>query len=415
MKFKFSAEPKWTVESRLMTSLIAIAVLTATVVTACGSKVPPIDGAADAPVSAKASASSSPAAATGTKTVDITDASLKMPAYSLIIPSNWLFDGAVGQGTPCVPGAFPIFRMSSPDGLTGFKALPTIAWAWWDRPTNPQQAAAVQGCMDYKQNMAASDVLKYMFSVLQVEFVRFENVPWLANAQKNAAAQSNAGSTVTTDIAIATVHYHINNIQIEEQLKAVVGCLAFHSGTFDGKHYCTATVSRQWAPSGKWSAATFTPIDHSFKINQEWNQKWNAVMVQKIKDLYAANGKILQAQMDSSNAQLAAQANSFQLAQDMRQKQHEDFDASIKRGTDMSMKQAAATSNANHRAADDWADYSLDKQKRLDPNTGKVTKDSSAYNYTWVNEQGKRLQTNDPNDNPNGNGTGNWTLQENIH
>ncbi len=159
--------------------------------------------------------------------------------------------------------------------------------------------------MDYKQNMAATDVLKYMIGVLQVKFVRFEPVPWLANAQKAAAAASNAQSTSTTDIAIATVNYHINNIQIEEQLKAVTGCLVFHGGTFDGKHYCTATVSRQWAPSGKWNAATFTPIDHSFQINQAWSRQWNATMVQKIKDLYAANGKILKAQMDSANSQIA--------------------------------------------------------------------------------------------------------------
>jgi hypothetical protein len=338
-----------------------------------------------------------------------------MPAYTLTIPADWIFDGAVGQGTPCVPGPFPIWRMSSPDGLTGFKALPELAWGWSDNPKNAAQAAAVQGCLDLKQDVPATDILKYMFGVLQVEFVKFEPVPWLANAKKNQAAQNNASSTGTIDIAIATVHYHINNIQIEEQLKAVTGCWSFQGGgAYAGKHYCTAQVSREWAPSGKWSADTFIPIDHSFKINQEWTQKWNAVMVQKIKDMFAVNAKILQAQMDSSNAQLAAQANSFQQSQDMRQKQHEDFDAVLKRGTDMSMKQAAATSNANHRAADDWADYSLDKQKRLDPNTGKVTKDSSAYSYTWVNEQGKRYQTNDPNDNPNGNGTGNWTLQQNI-
>ena len=65
----------------------------------------------------------------------------------------------------------------------------------------------------------------------------------------------------------------------------------------------------------------------------------------------------------------------------------------------------------------DWADYSLDQQKRLDPNTGLITKDSSAYSYTWVNDSDSRdrLQTNDVNENPNGNGTGNWTLQQNIH
>jgi hypothetical protein len=402
-------------KSKLWTSLIAAAIIAASVGTACGSKAPPVDGVADSSSAAASAASSSAAAATGTKTVTITDQVLKMPAYSLTIPSNWIFDGAVGQGTPCVPGAFPIWRMSSPDGLTGFKALPVLAWAWWDKPQTPAQNAAIQGCLDYKQNMAATDVLKYMIGVLQVQFVKFEPVPWLANAQKAAAAASNASSTSTTDIAIATVSYHINNIQIQEQVKAVTGCLAFHGGIFDGKHYCTATVSRQWAPSGKWSADTFNPIDHSFQINQQWSQRWNAVMVQKIKDLYAANGKILQAQMNSANAQLAAQANSFQQAQDMRQKQHDDFDAVLKRGTDMSMQQAAASANANHQSAGDWADYSLDQQKRLDPNTGQITKDSSAYSYTWVNDQGKRQQTNDVNANPNGSGTGNWTLQQNVH
>nr|HEV7952513.1 hypothetical protein [Candidatus Acidoferrales bacterium] len=408
---------KLVLKSKLLTSLIAVAIVAASVGTACGSKAPPLDALGDTSPAASSGASSSSGAApaTGTKAVTITDPILKMTAYTLTIPSDWVFDGAVGQGTPCVPLPFPIWRMSSPDGLTGFKALPVLAWAYWDKPKTPAQNAAVQGCMDYKSDMPATDVLKYMFGVLQVEFVKWEPVPWLANSKKNTAAQNTAAMTSTIDIAIATVRYHINSILIEEQVKAVTGCYNLHGGTFDGKHYCTATVSREWAPSGKWNAATFTPIDHSFQMNQQWVQRWGAVMIQKIKDMYAANGKILQAQMNSANAQLAAQANSFQQAQDMRQKQHDDFDAVLKRGTDMSMKQATASANANHQAAGDWADYSLDQQKRLDPNTGKITKDSSAYSYTWVNEQGKRIQTNNVNDNPNGNGTGNWTLQENIH
>jgi hypothetical protein len=417
MKFNLGMKLKLALKSKLLTSLIAVAIVAASVGTACGSKAPPLDAVdgASAEVPSGAASTSGAAAATGTKSVTITDPILKMPAYTLTIPSSWIFDGAVGQGTPCVPGTSPIWRMSSPDGLTGFKALPPLAWAWWDKPKSAAQAAATQGCMDYKQDMPATDVLKYMMGVLQVKFVRFEPVPWLAKSKEAAAARSNATSTSTIDIAIATVSYHINNIQIEEQLKAVVGCLGFHQGPQDGKHYCTAGVSREWAPAGKFNAAIFTPIDHSFQINQAWANQWNAVMMQKIRDLYAANGKILQDQMNSANARLAAQANSFQQSQDMRQRQHEDFDASLKRGTDMSMKQAAASADANHQAAGDWADYSLDQQKRLDPNTGKITKDSSAYSYTWVNDQGKRIQTNDVNANPNGNGTGNWTLQENIH
>jgi hypothetical protein len=84
----------------------------------------------------------------------------------------------------------------------------------------------------------------------------------------------------------------------------------------------------------------------------------------------------------------------------------------MQRGTDMSMKRAADIANTNHRIADDWCDYSLDQQKGLDPRTGEITKHSSAYSYTWIHHGGKRVQTNDVNANPNG--TGNWTLQENV-
>jgi hypothetical protein len=124
----------------------------------------------------------------------------------------------------------------------------------------------------------------------------------------------------------------------------------------------------------------------------------------------AANSKAL---ADAGRAR-NAQASAFQQAQALRQKEHEDFDGRLKEGTQRSMQNTANSMNARSRAADDWCDYSLDQQERLDPNTGLITKDSSAYNYTWINEQGDRVQTNNVNANPNGNGTGNWTLQENI-
>jgi hypothetical protein len=349
----------------------------------------------------------------GTKIVTITDPILNMKAYSLTIPANWIFQGVVMQGTPCVPGAFSVWRMSSPDGLTGMKALPRLDWAWSQNPMGKEQANSV--CLDYKKEMPASDVLKYMIGVLQVEFVKDEPVPWLANLKQKTAAQNKPNSTSTVDIAIATVRYHINSIEIEDHLKVFVGCTTIRGGPAGAQHYCSAYVSRQWAPHGKWSADTFNPIEHSFAIDQEWDAKWNAVMIQRIKDMYAASGKLLKEQMDSSNRQLAAQANSFNQGQQMRQQQHEQFLSTMQRGTDMSMRQAAASANASHQMAGDWADYSLDQQKRLDPNTGKITKDSSAYSYTWVNEAGKRIQTNDINENPNGNGTGNWTQQLNVH
>jgi hypothetical protein len=181
------------------------------------------------------------------------------------------------------------------------------------------------------------------------------------------------------------------------------------------QHYCSAQIGREWAPKGKWSFDTYKPIEHSFAIDQQWNQRWNAEMIQKIKDVYAAGGKMIQGAIDNSSRRMAAQQNAFNQSQDMRQRMHEDFDATIQRGTQLSMQQAAASANASHRAADDWADYSLDQQKRLDPTTGKISKDSSAYSYTWINETGQHYQTNNINDNPNGRLSGTWNLAENVH
>jgi hypothetical protein len=175
-------------------------------------------------------------------------------------------------------------------------------------------------------------------------------------------------------------------------------------------------VGRQWAPKGKFPGDVFNAIEHSFAIDQPWNERWNAEMTRKIKEVYAAGNKLIKDQGDQLNARMAAQQNAFNQSQDMHQRQHDEFLATMKRGTDMSMQQAAASAKANHQMAGDWADYSLDQRKRLDPNTGRVTKDSSAYSYTWVNDSDprNRQQTSDVNFNPNGEGTGNWTLQLNV-
>jgi hypothetical protein len=150
-------------------------------------------------------------------------------------------------------------------------------------------------------------------------------------------------------------------------------------------------------------------------MDQQWHERFNAVMEQQIRDISARGSEMIRAAGARADRQMQAQQSAFDQSQALRQKQHEDFDASLQRGTQMSMARTQDAMNARGRVADDWCDYSLDQQKRLDPNTGLITKDSAAYNYTWVNEQGDRVQTNNINANPNGNGTGSWTLQENVH
>jgi len=358
-----------------------------------------------------------PAAADGgTKNVSVTDPIFNMRAYSYAVPDNWIFDGAAVQGSSGGGGVVAVFRAISPDGLTGIKALPRLDWAWSDNPTMAARDEAAD-CLPYKKTMTAVEFLQYMFGVLHVQFVRLEPVPWLAQRQRETAAQNTPNSQSTIDIAIATVHYKINKITIEEQIQVNVAC---HSnllvGTNTHQNSCNAGVIREWAPEGKFAANsdTFKAILHSFSIDQEWQARFTAMMVQQVKDRAARGRAFLDAREAAQNRQMQAQYNAFNQSQQMRQQQHDDFMAVMQRGTDMSMQRTQDSMNARGRAADDWCDYSLDQQKRLDPNTGLITKDSSAYNYTWVNEQGDRVQTNNINANPNGNGSGNWTLQENV-
>jgi hypothetical protein len=346
----------------------------------------------------------------GTRNVELHDPVLNMTAYTLSIPAGWNFSSAVIQGSSCVAGPFPVFRVLSPDGLSGVKQLPRMDWAWSDN------AGVGKGgdCLPYRQEISAEDFLKYMTGVLQVEFVRDDPNPQLAAFQSKMAAMSRPGFTSKGDLALATVRYRVNKIEIEDHLRVTVSCSAYSRVGSGRVENCSAFVKREFAPKGKYSPETFATIDHSLVIDPQWNQAWTAVMIQKIKSADDAVGKMVGKALADAGRARNVQASAFQQAQDLRQKEHEDFDARLKEGTQRSMQNTANNMNARSRAADDWCDYSLDQQKRLDPNTGLITKDSSAYNYTWVNEQGDRVQTNNINANPNGNGTGNWTLQENI-
>jgi hypothetical protein len=114
--------------------------------------------------------------------------------------------------------------------------------------------------------------------------------------------------------------------------------------------------------------------------------------------------------------QMQAQHDQFMHDQAVRQTMHEQFLATMQRGTDASMARTQQSMNARSTAASDWVDYALDKKTVADPNTGQISKVSNSYTHTWVDSTGKTTyQTNDSNANPNGVLPGNWTQQQTVH
>lgn len=365
-----------------------------------------------------------------TKQVQIVDPVLQMKAYSWTIPSNWIFEGALMGGNSCVNTPFPILRMMSPDGITELKVLPRFDWTW----STGSNIKLPQGadCLPLDRVLSAAEFLKYMAGILNVTLVSETPGPGLAELQQNIrkaneqfAANAPRGVqplVFSGDQARSLVRYSINTIPVEEYLTVTTRC-SENTRRFGVNqvlmhlHACSAILTRGRARQGQLEAMqnTFQNIGKSVAVDPQWTQAWQAREMEKINE---QTRRGTQAIIQAGNAAALAQKQrfeSFQQGQEMRQRQHEEFLSTMQRGTDLSMRQTQDSMNARSRMAGDWADYALDQQKRLDPRTGAISKDSSQYSYSWVDESGQHFQSNDVNDNPNGRLKGNWTLQQNIH
>jgi hypothetical protein len=349
----------------------------------------------------------------GLKAVTITDPVHGITAYSLAIPENWIFQGRVIEGTTCALNPLPVFRMSSPDGLTGVKFFPRTDWSWSDDPKQPAASNSFD-CLPYKKAISASDFLKNMVVILKVEYVKNLPTPNLAARQKEAAANSTKLLTTTADAANFQVRYHIHEVEIEEHLNALLVCTTDKTSEKAIQHTCSAFISRSWAPQGKWSEDTFAFTQHPLAIDEKWNAAvyWDTHPTpEEIKRRQNPGfGNLDEGRRHREHLELVARLQ----AEALRKKQYGEFIGAMQRDSGM----RATTQNAISatRMPDDWCDYALDREKINDHfigDTGTVA-DPPDFNYTWVNEKGDRIQTKNLNDNPNGNGTGNWILQENV-
>jgi len=362
----------------------------------------------------------------------ITDPTLNnMVAFDVRVPAKWHFQGTVGQGGGhCVGVPFQIFRLTSPDGLSFFERMPVLGWSWIEPagaiPNNTND------CLPLKGPMGAQDFLKYLASTLNVEYVADEPVP----ATESAAVQRSANAIASlptgggarmpqpsVELARAIVRYRNGSFVMKGLLEVERSCMEIRFPGF--KSVVQGMPSRQGGTSHQCNAAvryTVTP-ESSFRktldllakgnIGAEANPAW----VQALMDRTQRQGSaMLRRAADQDERARAASAAQFNHDQAVRQQMHEQFLATMQRGTDASMAHAAQVANSNHTIASDWVDYSLDRQTVRDPGTGQLSKVSSAYATTWVDGSGKvSYQTNDPNADPNGSLPGTWTRQQVVH
>jgi hypothetical protein len=371
-----------------------------------------VDGSGPTSGAASAVASASPSSSLdgGTRTENVADATLNnMPAFSVTLPAKWKLQGVIMQGGPttCDSYAFPVWRATSPDGLSYVEQMPQMMWAYGTGPV-PKV-----GCLPINGPMSAQDLLKYVSATLQVKY----------GASLPAPPPGPQAPGTTSDSAAASVSYQNGSFAMSGKLMTQVSCTTKNFPGFKSilpgmastpagaVTKCTAQLAYFTAPASQFDAMmkVWSATDMGFHNNVAWGNAW----VKR----YAEQGNKQNAAMITA-AEAKTAAGNAQIAHTMavQQQEHDQFLQTMQEGTDRSMANAAAIADSNHTMAMDTVDYSLNQQTVMDPNTGAINKVSSAASYTWLDSSGKTsYQTNDPNANPNGVMQGNWTKQQVVH
>jgi hypothetical protein len=356
----------------------------------------------------------------------IHDPRLNMDAYAVVYPPKWLFQGAMSNGSPCSPVPSPIFRLTSPDGLEMFERLPTFDWKWGN---SPEAMRPTPGCLPLQGFVSAKEFLKQFSAILQVEYVGEDTLPpGVLESRRRAIAQGDAvnarryianGMTPpisAIDVANANVRFKNGTYSMVGRLMAEIFCVTGYPTNLRRQqlegHNCHATVRYLYAPEGQLQALLAAATKMGAIGIPEFNEAWNADLNRRTQQNIAATNAFYA----NMAAQQGVQQQQFAQQQAVQLQQHDQFLATMQRGTDMSMQRAAQVANTQHTIASDYVDYSLGQQTYRNPATGQTAKVASGSAVTWLSADGTQsFQAPDPNANPNGVVPGTWNRGQQTH
>jgi len=356
------------------------------------------------------------AGAQATSRVPIVDPAYGVTAFNIDIPAGWKFQGTVVPGPECSRVPMPVFRAYSPDGLTEMRLLPAFNWTF-----HPAMKGfhPVNGCLDYAGRMSAADFLKHYEEMIAGNGLHVVGPMAVGKAYEtrvegvaqnmNHIAANIRGSA---DAAAARVETVNGTFIIEQRLRAYVECRIADSGPDLGGGGCSAHVDVERAPKGKLDALCELVDAHDLvrtPHDDAWLQRVQQTMAQRARE----DQMRLTRQQQAGQAMLRKQFDDFMATS---QHNHEAFMAQQESSFKSAMSNANAAMNARSTAASDWVDYALDQQTVV--GAGGVAKVSSSYSHTWsstVGNQTQWFQTNDPNADPNGVLSGNWTQDTKVH
>ena len=340
------------------------------------------------------------------KQVDVTDPGAQniqaaQPAYHLLVPATWTFNGTIifggGKGG-CFADLFGLsMEGKSADGSIVFQGAPDYSWQYADDPavlhklTDPHRRALGSNGKPcpvskpttaeayFRQNIATL----YPSGSTVVSVEAFPELDAIARRRLGLPPVSAGNSAASqTDAIRARIEYQRDGKPVEEWVALAVVTRIYQAGR--GRFYdCHATELRAMrAPKGKLDAndKLFKAMISSVQPVPKWQNYSNGMLA-----------KFYQAEAQKEAAQDQMIAN-FQ-------------------------NQVAATINgvtANMMQGANNSAFAADQNIRgvqtfRDPSTGGTFELSNQYDHAWLNGANEYVMSDDPNFNPNGQVSGNWS------
>jgi len=341
-----------------------------------------------------------------------------MTALTLLIPTDWQFQGGVqyGQGTGCHANLVKLsFRAGSPDGRLAMELFPENTWQWTNdlnmrkmmQASNQQMARfGARGC-DIMPPMSADEFLRR--SVLP--FVRRDarvsgSEPMPDAAQRleeearqlqQIAARQGMRVNIRTDAGRVRVSYMLGGEPVEEWFTAMTSSTGMAGPSFNMRtgrmgqtlYYSNAAdhVFAMRAPQGQLDAQEkfFRLVMGTVRVDPQWQARVEQVIANlQAQDIKGANDR----------SAIAAKAG-----QDMSKMIHDAYQN--------------ATNSRDH-SMEGWSQYMRGVQTFRNPNTGETVELSNQYGHAWAGPDNTYVVTDSANFNPNSSLQGNWTRLEAV-
>jgi hypothetical protein len=361
----------------------------------------------------------------GTKKVEIRDPNMNnMVAYTLIIPANWNFQGAVLLDPVCGTSSNTVvYRVWSDDLKYGVQRMPEFSWF------TPSDSRILLGKCKTMEGLSAVQYAGTIMPVLRPnsQLISTSTAPQadgLAAAAKQMEATVGASAArygqpapkYGWDAKEFRIQYNLGSQPEEEFLQVMESTSDTPSSIIVSRpgqilrtqwamnKRTTAWIVAERAPKGQLDAvrAKLEAIRSSLAINPAWDQAMAQLIQQRGAAMIAQSWKTFNANYKANEIAGQQRLANGQAFIDNMQAQGD------KRNADF-----AAYEDSRTRATADKVDQILHRQYYVDPSSGQTSTISTTYTNNW-SSGGDTILTNLQGYDPNGYVQGNWTQLQPI-